>query len=288
MLMWTDGNTAASVRRTSVHRARVATGRHVSMLDSVRYSTRALGLALLATAVCAVPALAQEVAFAAEAPTGPLLKTDLVRMMALGDYSDEELVHIVQMNCVAFRPTARDREDLLSLPGGQTVLGSIANCRASERQAAGFERGIPVARPVQGPSEAPAPTTELETATLSIESLDARPELTEPRFTMVIDETRDAVTATEVPPRLENWGEVSRRLLGEYRPSERKGGRVVIRVKVDESGRASDSMVAESSGDPTLDAAVLATVSVMRFTPAMSRDRRVSAWTDLPIQFETP
>ncbi len=260
------------------------------MLRLVRYSTRAVGLALLAAVLHADPAWAQEAAYAAEAPTGPLLKTDLVRMMALGDYSDDELVHIVQMNCVAFRPTERDRDDLLSLPGGQTVLSSIAECRASERQTAGFERGIPVARPVQDPARAPALTnaSELEAASLSIEALDARPALTAPRFTMVIDETRDAVAATEVPPRLENWGEVSRRLLREYRPNERKDGRVVIRVKVDESGRAADSLVTESSGDPYLDAAVLATVSVMRFTPAMSRDRHVSAWTDLPIQFETP
>jgi len=32
----------------------------------------------------------------------------------------------------------------------------------------------------------------------------------------------------------------------------------------------------------------MATVQVMRFKPAMSRDRRVAAWTDLPITFETP
>ena len=62
----------------------------------------------------------------------------------------------------------------------------------------------------------------------------------------------------------------------------------MLRVRVDETGRAADSLLTESSGDPYLDAAVLATVSVMRFRPAMSRDRQVAAWTELPIQFETP
>ena len=87
---------------------------------------------------------------------------------------------------------------------------------------------------------------------------------------------------------LQNWDEVSEQLLRQYRPRERRNGKVVVRVRVDETGRAADSLLAESSGDPYLDAAVMATVQVMRFKPAMSRDRRVAAWTDLPIAFETP
>lgn len=260
------------------------------MYDIVRYTRRLLALALLPALVCAVPAAAQDVAMAAEAATGPLLKADLVRILAVGDYSDDELVHIVQMNCVSFRPTARDREDLLSLPGGSTVLKSIGECRSSERQTAGFDRGIPRANPVQSLTDEPefAIPAELRNSGLSSETLAERPELTQPGFSMVIHEEPDAVTASEIPPRLNNWDEVSSQLLREYRPKERKDGRVIIRVKVDESGRAADSSLSESSGDPHLDAAVLATVRVMRFTPATSRDRRVSAWTELPIQFETP
>lgn len=261
------------------------------MADMVRYAKRFLALgALLPTLVGPIPAAAQDAAVAAETANGPLLKADLVRMLAVGDYTDEELVHIVQMNCVTFRPTERDRTDLLSLPGGETVLGSIARCRASERQTAGFERGIPVARPVQAPDATPDPATpvELKASALPAGTLAGPPRLEEPRFTMVVEDDQDAVTATEIPPRLENWREVSRFLLRVYRPTERKTGRVVLRVRVDESGRAADSLLEVSSGDPNLDAAVLSTVSVMRFTPAMSRDRRVSAWTELPIQFESP
>lgn len=260
------------------------------MCKIVRYAKRGLLVALLPVLVCVTPLAAQEAVFAAEAPTGPLLKADLVRILALGDYSDDELVHIVEMNCVAFRPTPRDRDDLLSLPGGETVLGSIRDCQASERQTAGFERGIPVARPVEAPRGALRlrTPTELKGTTLPTDALADRPDLSAPGFTVVVDEPNDAVAATEVPPRLKNWTDVSRQLLQEYRPTERKDGRVVLRVKVDENGRAVDSLVGESSGDPYLDAAVLSTVSVMRFTPAMSRDKRVAAWTELPIQFETP
>jgi TonB family protein len=105
---------------------------------------------------------------------------------------------------------------------------------------------------------------------------------------VLVERDRDAMTVSEVPPKLQNWDEVSAQLLLEYRPNERREGKVVLRVRVDETGRAADSLLAESSGDPQLDAAVLATVPVMRFKPAMSRDRQVAAWTELPIEFETP
>jgi TonB family protein len=105
---------------------------------------------------------------------------------------------------------------------------------------------------------------------------------------VLVEKDDDVLTVTEIPPKLQNWDEVSQQLLQEYRPTERREGRVVVRVRVDETGRAADSLLAESSGDPYLDAAVLATVPVMRFKPAMSRDRRVAAWTELPIAFETP
>lgn len=260
------------------------------MCKTACYIKRLLALALVPMLAWAGPAAAQDVALAAEAATGPLLKADLVRMLAVGDYDDDDLMHIVQMNCVAFRPTERDRSDLLSLPGGSTVLNSISKCRASERQASGFDRGIPVARPVQELTQEPDPRTpaELKSAVLRTETLDERPALATPRLVVVVEDDRAQIAPTEVPPRLENWTEVSNKLLSEYRPNERKAGRAVIRVRVDESGRAADSLLKTSSGDPSLDAAVLSTVSVMRFTPAMSRDRRVSAWTEIPIEFETP
>jgi TonB family protein len=221
--------------------------------------------------------------------SGPLLKVDLVRMMATTEYTQDELAHIVRMNCVTFRPTERDRRDLLALEGGERVLNEIARCR-EQGQAAGFSGGIPRATPIRSTNRAPTPDDGiLRVATLSGDPLGQRPAPSAPRFTMVlVEKDRDALTVAEVPPRLENWDEVSEQLLREYRPNQRHAGTVVVRVRVDETGRAADSLLARSSGDPYLDAAVLATVPVMRFKPAMSRDRRVAAWTELPIAFETP
>jgi TonB family protein len=258
------------------------------MCHAISYGRRSwLAAIVVSAAVWLAPdAPAQE----ADEPSGPLLKADLVRIMAVGDYTADELVHIVQMNCVSFRPTERDRRDLLALPGGETVLSEIRRCRSTTGQVAGFDQGIPRANPIAGTAEEPPDDlpSGIQFATLPADPLSERPALVAPRFVMVVQDDKRPITASEVPPRLENWDQVSSQLLREYRPNQRRDGRVVLRVRVDETGRAADSLLSESSGDPYLDAAVLATVSVMRFTPAMSRDRRVAAWTDLPIEFETP
>jgi TonB family protein len=254
-------------------------------IKTVRRARAAGAVLLWGLALIASPVGGQE---AAEA-TGPLLKADLVRMLAMGDYTTEEVVHIVRMNCVSFRPTERDRRDLLALPHGDPVLGEINRCR-NQSQAAGFSRGIPRATPVNSTDSEPVAATDLlQVTTLSSDPLGDRPAPAAPRFTMVlVEKDGDVLAVTEIPPLLENWDEVSKQLLQEYRPKERREGKVVVRVRVDETGRAADSLLAESSGDPHLDAAVMATVAVMRFKPAMSRDRNVAAWTDLPIAFETP
>lgn len=251
---------------------------------NVQRAGRAGVLLLSALAILTSVARGQE----AEA-TGPLLKADLVRMLATAEYTADELLHIVRMNCVSFRPTERDRRDLLALPHGEPVLGEINRCR-TRGQAAGFSGGIPRARPVNSTDSEPTSESDLlQVTTLSTDPLGNRPAPAAPRFTMVlVQRDRDALTVSEIPPKLQNWDEVSAQLLQEYRPNERRAGKVVLRVRVDETGRAADSLLAESSGDPYLDAAVLATVPVMRFKPAMSRDRQVAAWTELPIAFETP
>lgn len=220
---------------------------------------------------------------------GPLLKADLVRILATGDYTEEEVLHIVKMSCVSFRPSERDRRDLQALPHGDPVLGEISRCRA-QGQAAGFSGGIPRANRISSTESEPMADDEvLQVARLTPNPLGDPPAPAAPRFTMVlVERDRDALTASDIPPLLQNWDEVSEQLLTEYRPNVRRDGRVVVRVRVDETGRAADSLLTESSGDPHLDAAVLATVPAMRFKPAMSRDRRVAAWTELPITFETP
>lgn len=254
----------------------------MSGIDTVRRAKAAGVLLAWSLATVASPVGSQEA-------TGPLLKADLVRMMAAGDYTTDEVVQIVRMNCVSFRPTERDRRDLLALPHGNPVLGEINRCR-SQGQAAGFSRGIPRANPVRSTDDEPTRQSDpLLVTTVSADLLGDRPAPAAPRFTMVlIEKDSDVLAVSEIPPLLQNWDEVSERLLQQYRPNERREGKVVVRVRVDKTGRAADSLLAESSGDPQLDAAVMATVEVMRFRPAMSRDRTVAAWTELPIAFETP
>lgn len=243
-----------------------------------------IGLAC-ALALVALPVRGQETTD----DGGSLLKVDLVRILATGDYTEDEVVHIVGMSCPSFLPTGRDRRDLLALPHGEPVLDEMRRCRV-QGQAAGFSGGIPRANRVTSTQAAPVPDERmLRVATLSADPLGDRPAPAAPRITMVlVEKDADPLTTADIPPELQNWDEVSEQLLREYRPTERRDGLVVVRVRVDETGRAADSLLSESSGDPHLDAAVLATVSVMRFKPAMSRDRRVAAWTELPIQFETP
>ena len=201
---------------------------------------RAAGAVLIWCLALVVPVRGQE----AEEATGPLLKADLVRMLATGDYTTDEVVYIVRMSCVSFRPTERDRRDLLALPHGDPVLSEISRCR-TRGQAAGFSGGIPRANPVSSTAaEPPSESEALQVTTLSSNPLGSRPAPAAPRFTMVlVQKDQDALTVAEVPPRLQNWDEVSEQLLLEYRPNERRDGKVVLRVRVDETGRAALSGV---------------------------------------------
>ncbi len=283
---------AATAATTASHRKGVvrAGGRPVEVAEMSGIVTvqraRMAGILLVwSLALVASPLGGQD----ADQASGPLLKADLVRILATGDYTEDEVLHIVKMSCVSFRPTERDRRDLLALPHGDPVLGEIRRCRA-QGQAAGFSDGIPRANRISSTESEPDSKDEvLRVVRLSPDPLGNRPAPAAPRFTMVlVERDRDALTASDIPPLLQNWDEISERLLEEYRPNVRRDGKVVVRVRVDETGRAADSLLTESSGDPYLDAAVLATVPAMRFKPAMSRDRRVAAWTELPIAFETP
>ncbi|MEJ2482718.1 MAG: TonB family protein [Gemmatimonadota bacterium] len=216
-----------------------------------------------------------------------LLKSDLVRMMTGNSYSAEEVLQIVRMNCVAFAPSDRDRNDLARLFDGDELLDEIDRCR-KVGHADGYRHGVPVARTATAVALPEAPQTEGP----RIES----PDLTEPSFTppelarptLLESHATHTLPGVEpsAPPRLLNWDYVTHRILSEYRPDRRHSGKVLLKIWVDPEGSASDATILDADGDPALARVALAVVPLMRFAPAESRDRKVGAWATLPIQFQ--
>jgi hypothetical protein len=60
--------------------------------------------------------------------TGPLRKTDLIRLLTANTQSPAQIVATVRRSCVSFTPTARDRQDLAELGGDTTLLKAIDQC----------------------------------------------------------------------------------------------------------------------------------------------------------------
>ena len=91
-----------------------------------------------------------------------------------------------------------------------------------------------------------------------------------------------------VRPRVLNTDEVVRAMTREYPKTLRDagiGGAVSVTFSIDEDGRVLDTAIGESSGYRALDRAALAVADVIRFSPAMNRDRRVAVQVAFPIVF---
>ncbi|MGH7477868.1 MAG: TonB family protein, partial [Longimicrobiales bacterium] len=91
-------------------------------------------------------------------------------------------------------------------------------------------------------------------------------------------------------PELTNRAEVEQALEQHYPPllsDAGIGGRVAVWFHISETGEVLGTEVAESSGHEALDAAALRVANVMRFTPALNRNRPVAVWVQLPIMFRT-
>lgn len=96
-------------------------------------------------------------------------------------------------------------------------------------------------------------------------------------------------TPYTVSPDLRNRDEVGRALEREYPPLLRDaglGGRVNVWLFINEEGIVQNTRVNESSGHPSLDEAALKVANVMRFSPALNRDKRVPVWVSIPITFQ--
>jgi len=91
-----------------------------------------------------------------------------------------------------------------------------------------------------------------------------------------------------VKPDVKNREEVQRALEREYPPLLRDagiGGTVVVWFFIDDQGSVVRTLVRESSGFKGLDEAALKVAGIIRFTPALNRDKRVPVWISLPINF---
>lgn len=109
-----------------------------------------------------------------------------------------------------------------------------------------------------------------------------------PRPTEATPAERRPFVVFDVPPRLTNPEEFQRALMRAYPRSLRDagvGGTVTLEVYVDEQGRALEGRVSDGSGYDSLDETAVSLIDVMRFAPALNRDRRVAVWVQLPIAF---
>lgn len=97
-------------------------------------------------------------------------------------------------------------------------------------------------------------------------------------------------TPFTVKPDVKNRDELARAMEREYPPLLRDagiGGTVIVHFFIDEQGVVQNALVAESSGHKALDEAALKVAPMIRFTPALNRDKRVAVWIQLPITFNT-
>lgn len=61
----------------------------------------------------------------------PLRKTDLIRVLTGGSLSKAEIADLVRRNCLSFRPTPRDRQDLVALGADSVILRNMDTCAAA-------------------------------------------------------------------------------------------------------------------------------------------------------------
>lgn len=74
-----------------------------------------------------------------------------------------------------------------------------------------------------------------------------------------------------------------------YYPNEAREqgleGIVMVRVFVDEDGKASDARISESSGNHLLDSAAVRTAKTFTFSPSMRGGSAVKTWVLVPVEF---
>lgn len=152
--------------------------------------------------------------------------------------------------------------------------------------------------------ELPADPEELSRPSMPVISVDAPLEQTLPtiRFdeyvklppppdagSEVADGNGTPFTPYTVAPELLNARELRCALERAYPPALRDAGlgaTVSMLINIDEEGKILGARIGEPAAYAAFDRAALSLVDVMRFRPAMNRDRYVAVWIALPLTFQ--
>ena len=97
-------------------------------------------------------------------------------------------------------------------------------------------------------------------------------------------------TPFTVKPELRNRSAVASALTRNYPPLLRDagiGGRATVWFFIDENGQVEKTQLNESSGYDALDQAALQVASIMQFSAALNRDKKVPVWVSIPIVFSS-
>ena len=212
--------------------------------------------------------------------SGPLLKSDLVRMMTASNLTATEMAAVVRMNCVGFEPTQRDRSQLERLPNADVVMVEVDRCVARSPVAE-------PAQPVRRNRTPPRPRAEIQLDEFEVASPFTTVALNEEPATRKTVMPAEDSSFTKTKPQLQNWDEVSKAFLREYRPNVRTPGTVILSLTVGSDGRVLHAEVKgeESTGDRSMREAALSVTSIMEFKPAMIGDEAVGSLTELPFNF---
>jgi protein TonB len=99
---------------------------------------------------------------------------------------------------------------------------------------------------------------------------------------------RPGFTPMTVAPELTNTADVQRALVRSYPPLLRDagiGGKPVVWFLIDETGKVIKTQLSQSSGHAALDEAAMRVAEIMKFSPALNHDKKVTVWVELPIVF---
>jgi hypothetical protein len=98
----------------------------------------------------------------------PLQKSDIVRLLTGGTYSDSEIAGMIGRSCLSFRPTDRDLQNFRTLGASETVMSAVQACSAQGPVSPAETQGRPAeaVTPTGTPPTTVAPAVESGEVTL--------------------------------------------------------------------------------------------------------------------------